>query len=128
METQNGNKIELVQAESVETVGKSLDREMDSIYADKTSRTSIKISRLPKRSLRKLTVLPKNYALQVIQYKLEYHKFTKGNHMYAKTSQIQPWVLTGKIGDKMLEHLLLSVTREIEINEILETLYQSEFQ
>lgn len=98
------------------------------VINERSSKTSIKISRIPKRTLRPLQILKTDEALRVIQYKLEFSKFNKGNHMYKKSNSIHPWILTGKIADQILEQLLLSIAREIEISEILDTLYQSEFQ
>lgn len=114
-----------------------------------SSKTSVKISRLPKKSLKNLDMLPKDVALNVIQYKLDFGNVNKKNHMYKKSDKIQPWILTGelvfyrftlfldynvtfffcfrRIADNILRDVLLSVVREIEINEILENLYQSEF-
>lgn len=36
-------------------------------------------------------------ALNVIQYKLDFSKINKKNHMYKKTDKIQPWLLTGEL-------------------------------
>lgn len=41
-------------------------------------------------------MLPKKSAINIVQYKLDFHKFTKTNHMYKKTPLIQPWILTSK--------------------------------
>lgn len=41
-------------------------------------------------------MLPKKFAINIVQYKLDFHKFSKSNHMYKKTLLIQPWLLTSK--------------------------------
>lgn len=90
-QTDNENKNEAKQSKATKITTGPND-----IYGEKTSKTNIKISRLPKKPLRQLPTLPKDYALNVIQYKLDYHKNSKKNHMYRKSSSIQPWILTGK--------------------------------
>lgn len=57
-----------------------------------TQRPSTKMKRLPKSST-KVETLPKEYAVSVIQYKLDFHKFCKNNSMYRKTTTILPWKL-----------------------------------
>ncbi|RZC18424.1 hypothetical protein BDFB_009034, partial [Asbolus verrucosus] len=92
------------------------------------SRSAIKISRLPKANRKMLKLLPKEYAINIIQYKLRYGHFHKQNPMYRKSANVQPWVLLGRISDQILDYILQSVTGELEVNEILENLYNAEFQ
>ncbi|CAH1377155.1 unnamed protein product [Tenebrio molitor] len=92
------------------------------------SRSAVKISRLPKATRKMLKLLPKEYAITIIQYKLRYNHFHKHNPMYRKSAHIQPWVLMGQISDEILDYTLQSVTGELEVNEILENLYNAEFQ
>lgn len=56
---------------------------------------SLKMKKLPK-SFRSLQKLPKDYALSIIQYKLDFRKHCKQNPMYKKTTNIQPWILMAK--------------------------------
>ncbi|KAJ8923298.1 hypothetical protein NQ315_001856 [Exocentrus adspersus] len=88
---------------------------------------SIQIKRLPK-CCRYLQKLPKDYALGVIQYKLDFHRHCKQNPMYGKTSEIQPWMLMAKISDEILDDALLGVAKEIDLNDIVQQVYDSEFQ
>lgn len=60
-----------------------------------TQRPSTNMKRLPKSST-KLETLPKEYAVSVIQYKLDFHKFCKNNSMYRKTTSIVPWKLMAR--------------------------------
>lgn len=63
-----------------------------------TQRVLTNIKRLVKSS-KKLETLPKEYALKVIQYKLDFHKYCKNNSMYRRTTSIVPWKLMGKYVD-----------------------------
>lgn len=81
------------QTSFLENVNKPLSKTNENEFA---SKTSVKISRLPKITLRPLQVLPKEIALNVIQYKLDFNKNSKKNHMYKKNDKIQPWILTGR--------------------------------
>ncbi|XP_044272835.1 uncharacterized protein LOC123016481 [Tribolium madens] len=91
------------------------------------SKSVVKISRLPKVN-RMLQLLPKECAISIIQYKLQYSQFRKHDPMYRKSAHIQPWILMGRISDDLLDCILKSVTGELEVNEILENLYNAEFQ
>lgn len=62
--------------------------------AERASR--IKISRLPKLPLQPLKMLPKKFALNILEYKINYLKARKGDHMYKKSSVKQPWILMGE--------------------------------
>lgn len=61
----------------------------------KQNKSTIKISRLAKNT-KMLELLPKDYAVNVIQYKLRFIHFHKNNPMYKRSSNVQPWVLMGK--------------------------------
>ncbi|KRT80035.1 hypothetical protein AMK59_7327, partial [Oryctes borbonicus] len=87
----------------------------------------IKISRLPKVPLHPLKMLPKKFALNVLEYKVNYLKARKGDHMYKKSAIKQPWILMGEISDKILEELLQVIGTEIEVNDVIEGIFASEF-
>ncbi|KAJ8949339.1 hypothetical protein NQ314_008259 [Rhamnusium bicolor] len=60
-----------------------------------TKSALIKMNKLPKSS-KCLRLLPKNYAVNIIQYKLDFYKHCKTNPMYRRTTNLQPWMLMGK--------------------------------
>ncbi|CAH1963076.1 unnamed protein product [Acanthoscelides obtectus] len=84
--------------------------------------------RSAKKQQKCLKMLPKEYAVNVIQYKLDYKKYQKNNPIYRKTQNIVPWKLMGQMSDEILDEVLLGVTKEIELDKILEPIYQSELQ
>lgn len=67
----------------------------DAAVTDHKSKNSLKMNRLPK-SGRPLKFLPDAYAINIIQYKLEFRKISKTNPLYLKTTNLQPWVLMGR--------------------------------
>ncbi|KAK9739338.1 hypothetical protein QE152_g9124 [Popillia japonica] len=92
---------------------------------EKTSR--IKISRLPKVPLQPLKMLPKKFALNILEYKVNYLKARKGDHMYKKSPIKHPWVLMAEISDRILEELLQAIGAEIEVTDVIEGIFASEF-
>ncbi|GJQ82280.1 hypothetical protein Trydic_g19477 [Trypoxylus dichotomus] len=92
-----------------------------------TGASRIKISRLPKVPLQPLKMLPKKFALNILEYKVNYLKARKGDHMYRKSAVKQPWILMGEISDKILEELLQAIGSEIEVNDVIEGIFASEF-
>ncbi|KAG5895895.1 hypothetical protein JTB14_000509 [Gonioctena quinquepunctata] len=89
--------------------------------------TAICIKRLAKSS-KCLQMLPKDFALNIIQYKLDFHKHCKSIPIYRRTEKILPWKLMGKISDKILDSAILGIAREIEVNDVVDRIYQSELQ
>ncbi|XP_045477437.1 uncharacterized protein LOC123682722 isoform X2 [Harmonia axyridis] len=99
----------------------------EAVYRLDKSRSNIKINRV-KRPRRMLQLLPKEYAINIIQYKLMFYKHHKGNYMYKKTSTTKPWQLMDKISEDIFDYALLGIAKEIEVNELLENIYNAEFQ
>lgn len=67
------------------------DSELKTVKNDKR----VKISRLAHK-LHPLSMLPANYGVNIIKYKLEFKEHCKRNPLYVKTEQLQPWVLLEK--------------------------------
>ncbi|XP_057663405.1 uncharacterized protein LOC130898261 isoform X1 [Diorhabda carinulata] len=80
------------------------------------------------KSTKYLQMLPKDYALNIIQYKIDFHKHCKSTPMYRKNTKMTPWILMDQLSDKILNLALLRVAKEVEISEVLEKMYQSELQ
>ncbi|XP_022916303.1 putative leucine-rich repeat-containing protein DDB_G0290503 [Onthophagus taurus] len=94
-------------------------------YPDRISK--IKISRLPKCSLKCLKMLPRKYALDILEYKVNYGKARKGNHMYKKSATKHPWIVMGDIADTILDELIKEIGLEIQVNGVIDNIYASEF-
>ncbi|KAJ8959047.1 hypothetical protein NQ318_022302 [Aromia moschata] len=121
-----GNR--LCQTEEGPGKGDVKSKEKTHKAAHKSARgPSIRMNRLP-RPTRVLQMLPKTYAVNVIQYKLDFHNSCKTNPMYRKTTDVEPWMLMGRISDDILDFALLGVAREIEVNDIVQKIYESELQ
>ncbi|XP_019758498.2 uncharacterized protein LOC109536639 isoform X2 [Dendroctonus ponderosae] len=88
---------------------------------------NIKISRL-KKSEKHLPSFDKKQALNAIQYKLDFYRFCKSNPMYKRSTTCEPWILMSRMSEGLLNECLLTVAREIEINDIVENVFQSELQ
>lgn len=78
-------------SEAQHTATKKIPNKVKSKIDEKSSKPNIKINRVPKKTLKQLTLIPKTQAFNVIQYKLQYSKFSRGNHMYRKSLKCQPW-------------------------------------
>ncbi|KAL1497465.1 hypothetical protein ABEB36_008431 [Hypothenemus hampei] len=88
---------------------------------------NIKISRL-KKSERCLPFLDKTLTMGIIQYKLEFYRYSKSNPLYKRSTACQPWILMNKISEKLLDDSLIAVAREIEVNDIVNQVFQAEMQ
>ncbi|XP_017777593.1 PREDICTED: uncharacterized protein LOC108563423 isoform X2 [Nicrophorus vespilloides] len=81
-----------------------------------------------KMNLRQLVMLPKDTVVNIIEYKLDFHKETKGNYMYRKSGNMSPWILMERIADMLMEESLYSIARDIQVDEILQKVYAQEFK
>ncbi|XP_018330196.1 uncharacterized protein LOC108740393 [Agrilus planipennis] len=84
--------------------------------------------RLKASPLKQLDLLPKNEVVEIVKYKVNYSKFSKCSCMYRKSSKMQPWILLRNVSEKLFRELLMSIVRELEMPQLLEKMYLSEFQ
>lgn len=61
-----------------------------------SNKMNVKISRLPKKELRTLELLPKDHIFKIAQYKLGLYDYNKSNCLYMKSAVMKPWLLMGK--------------------------------
>ncbi|XP_031353359.1 uncharacterized protein LOC116178119 isoform X2 [Photinus pyralis] len=87
--------------------------------------TNVKISHPPPP--RKLTPLPKHKIKTILQGKLSHAKVMKMLPMYCKSTDQHPWEVVDNITHRLLEDILLVISKEIQVGDILQSLYNSEF-
>lgn len=94
----DSNKIAENHHENKKLVRVSSETQTDIIppIIETKSKTNVKISRLPKKALKPLELLPKEYIFTIAQYKLCLYDYNKTNCLYMKSAMRKPWLLMGK--------------------------------
>lgn len=93
----DSNKIEEREQKTKKVVRVSSETQTEIIVPFVESKhKNVKISRLPKKSLKPLEMLPKDHVFSVAQYKLCLYDYNKGNCLYMKSILRKPWLLMGK--------------------------------
>ncbi|KAK4874838.1 hypothetical protein RN001_014198 [Aquatica leii] len=119
---------------SLVTITRASTVEDDSDMDQKTKKApiqklhTVKISRLPKSMLRTIAPLRKSEIKSILQGKLQQIRYMQGIPMYCKTSKRHPWQIVDQIAENLLNEILLTLVQEIQVNGILQNLYNSEFQ
>ncbi|XP_072385829.1 uncharacterized protein [Diabrotica undecimpunctata] len=124
-ELKDGQTEKIIEVGSIHSGNKS---DSDKENKERVQKNSISLNmKRSSKSSKYLKMLPKDYALSIIQYKIDFYKHCKTNPMYS-TTNIRPWILMNKLSDKILNVALLGVAKEVEISEVVEKIYQSELQ
>lgn len=66
--------------------------------------------------------------LQFLTYRCEYKKFCQSKPMYSSNTQNKPWDIVAWISDKLIEELIIEITEELQMNNIIKKLFEMEFQ
>ncbi|XP_060522246.1 uncharacterized protein LOC132699509 [Cylas formicarius] len=92
-----------------------------------TKSHAVKISRLRKMG-RPLQPLEKRYAINVIQYKLDFYKHRKNDLMYRKSTNCDPSVLLETISGDVLNDVLVDLARDFKVilNDFVDKIYSEE--
>lgn len=77
-----------------ELIRVSSQTQTDTVKA--ANKMNVKISRLPKKTLKTLELLPKEHIFTIAQYKLGLYDYNKTNCLYMKSAVMKPWLLMGK--------------------------------
>lgn len=48
--------------------------------------------------------------------------------MYSSNTQNKPWDIVAWISDKLIEELIIEITEELQMNNIIKKLFEMEFQ
>ncbi|KAF3425869.1 hypothetical protein E2986_09976 [Frieseomelitta varia] len=65
--------------------------------------------------------------LQFFTYRCEYKKFCQSRPMYSSNTQNKPWDIVAWISDKLIEELIIEITEELQMNDIITKLFELEF-
>ncbi|XP_053997642.1 uncharacterized protein LOC128886615 [Hylaeus anthracinus] len=70
----------------------------------------------------------KETALQFSAYRDEYQKLCQSKPMYSSSTPNKPWDIVAWISDKLIEELIIEITEELQMNDVLQKLFEMEFK
>ncbi|XP_033315816.1 uncharacterized protein LOC117214075 isoform X1 [Bombus bifarius] len=66
--------------------------------------------------------------LLFLTYRCEYKKLCQSKPMYSSNTQNKPWDIVAWISDKLIEELIIEITEELQMNDVIKKLFEMEFQ
>ena len=66
--------------------------------------------------------------LQFLAYKHEYKSLCRSKPMYSSNTQNKPWDIVAWISDKLIEELIIEITEELQMTDVIKKMFKMEFQ
>ncbi|XP_076757889.1 uncharacterized protein LOC143427544 isoform X2 [Xylocopa sonorina] len=73
-------------------------------------------------------VVSKEAELQFLTYRSQYKQLCQLRPMYSTNTQNKPWDIVAWISDKLIEELLIEITEDLQMKDIIKRLFEMEFQ
>ncbi|CAL7941645.1 unnamed protein product [Xylocopa violacea] len=73
-------------------------------------------------------VVSKEAELQFLTYRSQYKQLCQLRPMYSSNTQNKPWDIVAWISDKLIEELLIEITEDLQMKDIIKRLFEMEFQ
>ena len=72
--------------------------------------------------------ISKEIELQFLAYKHEYKSLCRSKPMYSSNTQNKPWDIVAWISDKLIEELIIEITDELQMTDLIKKMFKMEFQ
>ncbi|KAI4499033.1 hypothetical protein M0802_005899 [Mischocyttarus mexicanus] len=72
--------------------------------------------------------ISKETEAKFLKYRTEYYNFFKSSPMYSNNTQNKPWDIVAWISDKLVDELINEIAKELEMQDIIQKMYQLEFK
>ena len=66
--------------------------------------------------------------LQFLAYRHEYKSLCRSKPMYSSNTQNKPWDIVAWISDKLIEELIIEITEELQMTDVIKKMFKMEFQ
>ncbi|XP_014482499.1 PREDICTED: uncharacterized protein LOC106748475 [Dinoponera quadriceps] len=63
-----------------------------------------------------------------LKYKREYQRLMQSIPMYSSNTQNKPWDIVAWISDKLVDELITEIAKELEMDDVIQKLFELEFQ
>lgn len=72
--------------------------------------------------------ISKETEAKFLRYRIEYYHLFKCSPMYSNNTQNKPWNIVAWISDKLVDELINEIAKELEMQDIIQKMYQLEFK
>uniref|UniRef100_A0A0C9QDC7 DDX53 protein n=1 Tax=Fopius arisanus TaxID=64838 RepID=A0A0C9QDC7_9HYME len=115
--------------ENMQLICLSQNDETTSKYMDASCQVTQENSRLIERKDCGLTeLIVSDRSSQVLmKYRDEYNASSRSSPMYTSNSPNKPWEVVAWIADKLVDELIVNISKELQIDDIIKKLFELEF-
>ncbi|XP_063975426.1 uncharacterized protein LOC135161628 [Diachasmimorpha longicaudata] len=98
-------------------------------YTDASCQATQETSRLTKRKDCRLTelIVSEESSQMLLNYRDEYNTSSRSSPMYTSNSPNKPWEVVAWIADKLVDELIVDVSKELQIDDVIKRLFELEF-
>ncbi|XP_015172526.1 PREDICTED: protein PFC0760c [Polistes dominula] len=73
-------------------------------------------------------IISKETEVKFLKYRAEYYNLFQSSPMYSNNTQNKPWDIVAWISDKLVDELINEIAKELEMQDIIQKMYQLEFK
>ncbi|KAL6264706.1 hypothetical protein P5V15_004805 [Pogonomyrmex californicus] len=73
-------------------------------------------------------VVSEETEMNFLKYKREYQRLMQSIPMYSSNTQNKPWDIVAWISDKLVDELITEIAKELQIEDVIQKLFEFEFQ
>lgn len=73
-------------------------------------------------------VVSEETEVNFLKYRREYQRLMQSVPMYSSNTQNKPWDIVAWISDKLVDELIMEISKELQIDDVIQKLFELEFQ
>lgn len=73
-------------------------------------------------------VVSEETEMNFLKYRREYQRLMQSIPMYSSITQNKPWDIVAWISDKLVDELIVEISKELQIDDVIQKLFELEFQ
>ncbi|XP_029676404.1 uncharacterized protein LOC115243487 isoform X1 [Formica exsecta] len=132
----NGKNMRLICMSSIENESKALRYCDASCQANCESLTELSDFEIKMKEGKRITnslnnielVVSEETEMNFLKYRREYQRLVQLVPMYSSNTQNKPWDIVAWISDKLIDELIMEISKELQINDVIQKLFELEFQ
>ncbi|XP_071630043.1 uncharacterized protein [Temnothorax longispinosus] len=132
----NGENMQLICVSSIENASKvprycdaSCQADYESLVELPDFEAKVKEGKLMADSLNNIElVVSEEIEMSFLKYRQEYQRSMQSIPMYSSNTQNKPWDIVAWISDKLVDELITEIAKELQIDDVIQKLFELEFQ
>ncbi|KYN19944.1 PREDICTED: uncharacterized protein LOC108761088 isoform X1 [Trachymyrmex cornetzi] len=132
----NGENMQLICMSSIEDASKvprycdaSCQADYKSLMELPDFETKVKEGKFMIDSLNNIELaVSEETEMNFLKYRCEYQRLMESIPMYSSNTQNKPWDIVAWISDKLVDELIIEIAKELQIDDVIQKLFELEFQ